>query len=431
MAEMTMEQLQEQIKKQARDVVLEMAKSELKPDVNMETVKAFVEEKLNELPSDLFKGQAQAKYSGIYSGNGVKTDIGENKQEPGIKMARVIKARQYAKMNDLKPDEALKKLYGHDEEFVSEYKSLVDDARTKGVEVVGDGGYLVPEVYVAEIIPLLYAMTFIEKFAIRRVPLSTGKTTIPKRISGTDAKYVGEKQGKNAKNPKYKSLTLSSKTLMVKTVVSMQFIESTTFSADQYVRDDMVIQAALEMNRAMLFGSGSEYEPTGLDNVKGINSNKTTDAFVVDIDNQFDEFVFPVMNANADFTSPGWVFNAAAYKAFRSVRDGDGRLINRMELREGSLENYPVAMFNEIPVDDANEGRTAVYFGDWGDVIFGEQMAVRTSESDSATFTDENGDKVDAFDQNMVVIKMTMMHDWVFARPEVFVKKYIKTNPTV
>ena len=51
------------------------------------------------------------------------------------------------------------------------------------------GGFLIPEVYLDEIIGLLYNKTVIKELGARTIPLETGNINIPRMTSGTRATW--------------------------------------------------------------------------------------------------------------------------------------------------------------------------------------------------------------------------------------------------
>lgn len=53
-----------------------------------------------------------------------------------------------------------------------------------------DGGYLVPEVYASEIIPLLRDKAIVLKLGASTLPMDRGNLNLPKMTSGVSASYV-------------------------------------------------------------------------------------------------------------------------------------------------------------------------------------------------------------------------------------------------
>lgn len=348
-------------------------------------------------------------YEGIYAGSPTLDKAGNVKNEPGIKLARYMKAKYVSQTDGINIKDAAKAMYAFDKDFVDDFE--------KQVSVSGDGGYLVPEAYAAEIIPLLYAKTAVVELGARRIPMPNGNINIPKNIGGTDAQYIGENKAKNAKNPKYKNVKLTGKKLRTKVVISNDLLRSTSYEADMFIRDDMVQQSKLAMDYAAMFGSGSEYAPRGIKNT--VDVHKSTVGALPTASN----ITGPpqaVEGSNANMVRPGWIFNSVFKWLVYNITDGNGAFIYRDEMDKGKLLGFPYVVSNQIPTGTTGKNVTDVFFGDFAEWLIGDQLTLEMKVFDQASYKDENGVTQSASDNDQTVFQGLMIHDMAASHGEVF-----------
>ena len=400
----------EDIAKMAAQMATESLKTVLE-EIVPKSNEAIVESMKGIIDKALEAGEkARVKsYEGIYAGSVTKDLSGNQRTEPGIKLARFMKAKYVSAINDTSIIEAAKSMYSHDSEFLEDFE--------KQVSVSGDGGYLVPEAYAAEIIPLLYAKTAVVELGARIVPMPNGNLNIPKNIGGTDAQYIGENKAKNAKNPKYVNVKLSAKKLRTKVIVSNDLLRSSAYEADMFIRDDMVQQSKLAMDYAAMFGTGGEYSPKGIKNTA--NVNKATVGAVPSATN-ITSPVKAVEGNNANMVSPGWIFNSEFKWLVYNITDGNGNFIYRDEMDKGRLLGFPFIVSNQIPTGTTGKKTTDVFFGDFAEWLIGEQMALELKIFDQASYKDENGNTQSASDNDQTVFQSLMIHDMAASHGEVF-----------
>lgn len=351
-------------------------------------------------------------YEGIYADMSSTIDIsGKRREEPGIKLARFTKIKMIAKRDDKPLATVAAEMYKHDTEFVEEY--------TKQLSIIGDsgGGNFVPEAYAAEIIPLLYAGTAVMELGARILPMPNGNINIPKNIGGTDAKYVGENKNKNAKNPKYRNVKLSAKKLLSKVVISNDLLRSSSYQADMFVRDDMVNQMQLRMDLAAMFGTGGDSEPLGVKNTSGVN--KVTVGALPNATNTTAP-IEAVETNNAKMISPGWIFNSKFKWLVYNLTDGAGNFLHREEMNRGEYHGHKFKISNQIPTGTTGKNVTDVFFGDWSEWNIGDQLSLEMDTSKDATYADEDGNMVSAWDNDQTVIKGLMIHDMAASHGGVF-----------
>jgi len=291
----------------------------------------------------------------------------------------------------------------NDSEMAREFKALAATQPT-------DGGYLVPEVYADEIIELLYPSTVIYELGARRLAMDHGNLNIPKLKTGTRAMFTGENRKIPKTAPKFGNIRLSSKKLTALIPMSNDLLRSTSFDNDVIVGQDVTKQMALGVDWGAFQGTGGEFQPLGLFNNKAIQNIKVadigTDYAGADgvLTAMFPNFlVASVLKNNVYADALGFVFNTSVEQFFKSLRDNVGGFIFAEEMnKQRTLAGYPYRTTNLI---DTVEGKTKIAFGNWNDLIIGEQGALEIETSREGSWTDEAGNLVSAFEQDQTLIR--------------------------
>ena len=88
----------------------------------------------------------------------------------------------------------------------------------------------------------------------------------------------------------------------------------------------------------------------------------------------------------------------------------------------GKFLGLPYATTNQIPT--STSGLTDLFFGNWADLMIGDQMGMETLTTMEGSWTDENGIQHNAFEENLVGTRALMYDDIGVRHTESFV--YVK-----
>lgn len=306
-----------------------------------------------------------------------------------------------------------------DAEMAREFKAL---ALTSPAE----GGYLVPEVYASEIIELLYPATVIYSLGARRLGMTNGNLNIPKIKTGSRALFNGENRKIPKTAPKFGNLKLSAKKLTALIPMSNDLLRSTNFDNDVIVGQDITKQMALGVDYGALLGTGGEFQPLGIaknENVQNIDVTKLGAEYASGegvLTAAFPNFlVAAVLRNNVYADGLGFTFNTSVEQFLKSVRDNVGSFIFAKEMNEShTLVGYPYRTTNLI---ETIAGKTQIMFGNWNDLIIGEQGALEIETSRDGSWTDDAGNLVSAFENDQTLIRaidnvdIGLRHDESFA----------------
>ena len=306
-----------------------------------------------------------------------------------------------------------------DAEMAREFKAL---SATSPAE----GGYLVPEVYANEIIELLYPATVIYSLGARRLGMANGNLNIPKIKTGSRAMFTGENRAIPKSAPKFGNLKLSAKKLTALIPMSNDLLRSTNFDNDVIVGQDVTKQMALGVDWGALNGTGGEFQPLGITKNKGVQNIDVTalDELYASsagvLTAAFPNYLIAsVLKNNVYADGLGFVFNTSVEQFFKSLRDNVGGFIFAQEMNEnGTLAGYPYRTTNLL---ETASGKTSIIFGNWNDLVIGEQGALEIETSREGAWTDDAGNLVSAFENDQTLIRAInnvdtgLRHDESFA----------------
>lgn len=233
---------------------------------------------------------AQRKYSSLFMGGTASAKKQQKSVPPLVNLARAIKCLDVFGRHDPERAEFYAKKYYEDMSMAREFKAMSATNPTAG-------GFLIPEVYLDEVIELLYSKTVIKELGARTIPLENGNLNIPRMTSGTRAMWGGE--GRK--------------------IASME----------------------------------------------------------------------------------GYLKN---------IKTTTGDYIYRDEMNAGNFLGMPYKVSNQIPTD-SKTGCTEMFFGNWADLMIGDQMGLETYTTLDGTWTDENGVQHNAFEENLTGTRALMYDD--------------------
>lgn len=326
--------------------------------------------------------------------------------EPGIRLARFAKVMALAK-NDV-------------ERAAKIAKTMYDDAvliKALGEGTPSDGGYLVPEEFGQEIIPLLQAQAVIRKIGARMVPMSSNVMNMPRQTAASMASYIGENTNIQVSQPAFGNLKLSAKKLAALVPISNDLIRDASTQADQFVRDDIITALALKGDWAAMYGTGTGDEPLGLKNTPDVEMRSVGAAVDGDV---LASVIGSIMQANVAFLRPGWIFNGIMWSKIYNLKTTTGQYLFRDEMNQGKLLGYPYQVSNQIPVSADTNKTTDIFFGDWAEFMIGENMRIAVDASTEAAYV-VGGNLVSAYSLDQTIIRAIERHDFGARQPKAFI----------
>ena len=322
---------------------------------------------------------AQRKYSSLFMGGTASAKKQQKSVPPLVNLARAIKCLDVFGRHDPERAEFYAKKYYNDTSMAREFKAMSATNPTAG-------GFLIPEVYLDEVIELLYSKTVIKELGARTIPLENG------------------------------NLRLSAKRLEAIVPQTRELLMSTKYSADELFAADLSRRMQLGLDWGALYGTGGEFQPTGIANTPGvekIDAKKMDAQYAADgkLTADFPVYVKSlVMSKNVDDQALGWAFNSFMEGYLKNIKTTTGDYIYRDEMNAGNFLGMPYKVSNQIPTD-SKTGCTEMFFGNWADLMIGDQMGLETYTTLDGTWTDENGVQHNAFEENLTGTRALMYDD--------------------
>lgn len=165
----------------------------------------------------------------------------------GLRLRDELRQKMAAQAKKFDPDEA---------DWIGRKAGL--RAKALGTTVATDGGTLVQQFVLGELIELQRAMEVFSTAGAREVALPpNGRISFPKLTAASTAYWVGEGAAITESQPATDKLDLTAKKLGVFVKMNNELLRFASPSAEGLVRYDMARAAALKADLAMLEGSGA------------------------------------------------------------------------------------------------------------------------------------------------------------------------------
>jgi len=327
----------------------------------------------------------------------------EEKQEKGLRAARIVRALAAAKGDMDKAIAYAKKNYD-DVEVVKALAAGTDTA----------GGYLVPEEYSMEIIEFLRPQSVVRRMGATVVPMATGTLNIPAIAGGSQAAYVGENSEISTQEPTFRNVQLTWKKLAAIVPISNDLLRFSNYQTDAIIRDDLVAAIAQKEDEAFIRGpvSTSQVTPKGMrywahtGNV--IPATGADDLATVTDD--LGKLILALKQANVRFIRPGWLMAPRTEMFLMTLRDTNGNYAFRPEMFTGKLFGYPYAVTTQIPTN-LSTNQSEIYFVDFADAVIGEATQLIIDASSEASYTSD-GVTLSAFAADQTLIRVIAEHDF-------------------
>lgn len=213
----------------------------------------------------------------------------------------------------------------------------------------------------------------------RFMPGLVGNVAFPRQTAAMAANWVAEAPGSDMalSSLSLDQVTLSPRTLQASTTVSRQLLAQSTPAADQIVFDDIIAQHAVALDTAVLYGTGTGNQPTGVGVVAGTNlinmgtnGGQATLARVLEAFREIE--VDNALTDNVTFvTTPQMKYSMAAIVRFAST---DSRTL--WDIDTNTVIGAPAYATNNLPSNltkgTSNGVCHAAIVGDFSQVMVGE-----------------------------------------------------------
>lgn len=301
-------------------------------------------------------------------------------------------------------------------------KSLRDDVKPAALKALSaskfeDSAFMISDAIRDTWIELLYPNVSVLSLNPQILPMPTGSMTLPQKVSGTTYSFVGEAQEPGISQPKVGAKAMRAKKGGSQVAINMDLVRRGGPRVAAYVQDQMIQDAAIGKDLALLRGLGTEHSPLGLyyrssTGIPATTTNPTTPAFA-DVLADLGKVITAQETTNLGFNRAGWTLapRVKNYMMFQCLT-ALGLPYFMEELKGGTLMGFPYRSSTQVPVNlggGANE--SWIMLANYANVIYGETMNTLLKISDEASYHDAGGNLVSAFGQDQMVIQLLEEYD--------------------
>lgn len=200
-----------------------------------------------------------------------------------------------------------------------------NEAEKRALTIGSDsaGGYTVPEPLAAEFIDRLRAKSVVNRAGARTVQMTSSTMAIAKLTGDPSVAWRAEGGSIAESDPTFGRVTLEAKSLACIVKVSRELMADTV-NAGQMIEQALIAAAALELDRAAVFGTGADNSPTGITSTSGINevSMGTNGAAFSDYDKLIDA-IYELHLDNVEQVTAG-IMHPRTGASMAKLKDGNG-----------------------------------------------------------------------------------------------------------
>ena len=167
-------------------------------------------------------------------------------------------------------------------------------------------------------VQMLPFRTLIDKLGVRRVPLVNGNLSIPRMDSTSAISWGGEETVGDTTQPVFGEVNMHAKKLFAKTAITNTLIRSSGVDVEGWIAEDLFRKARIGLDEALLHGTGSQYQPLGLENVTGVQTTGgATTAIGVDMPNDLEALLG---QANVPMENVKWLLSPKGKSWLKSTK---------------------------------------------------------------------------------------------------------------
>ena len=279
--------------------------------------------------------------------------------------------------------------------------------------VVAEGGALIPQDFMAELIELLRAATVVRGASPMTIGMPMGNMTLPRLAGGATAGYQGELDDIALTQEVFDDLNLSAKKLTAMVPVSNDLIRRAPIGVEEVVRDDLIQTLARREDLAFIRGDGTGKSPVGWRTLV-LPENLVTIAGAT-LDNVVDglsALMLILVNGMSRMIRPHWFMNPATLRFIATRRDSVGSFYYKDEIASGQLEGIPWSYTQQIPANLGGGTQSEIYLVDMADTVIADTLNVLVDASDVAAYYGTDGAVVSAFQRDQTLFRVISEHDF-------------------
>lgn len=325
----------------------------------------------------------------------------------------VQKVKNYGQLDKNGVLDVMKKCYPEEKAM----HEIMKKTATAGVPSAG--GFGIPQVLLPEVVEFLHADSILANLGVRKMPMVNGNFTLP-RIDSTSAAYwVNETEAITPSDLGFGAINLRSKKLAASAFISNSALRQNVIGLDKLIADELRINAAELLDYTFLYGAGTENSPRGLKNVSGITSLGSTST-ALGLTTPIDMLV-EMEQDNVKLRNPMWIFSPLGKAWLRSKAFSTGPFAWAEEMSKSkTVEGIPYITSSTVAVDPTSHAYSDFWLVDAAQILWGVAYDLELEISREASFT-SGGSTVNAFQQDLTIVRVIGEHDFGVRHPEAIV----------
>lgn len=276
------------------------------------------------------------------------------------------------------------------------------------------GGYILNPSLTGTIVDLARSASVAMRAGAMTLPMDTREVHVARLTKDPTANWRPEGKEVKASSLAFDRVTLSAKTLAAYVPVSLELIEDASNIAS-IINNALQAALGLSLDKAVLFGIGSEEEPRGIRNAEGIN--KISAVGTPTDYSQVSSAVGDILNENYPGDSSGlaWISHPRDGETYDGLTDTTGQPLQPTPWAS-KLQRLATT---SLPTDEGggNDESVAI-IGDFSQVVVGMRTRGATIRVlDQGSITDEDGVTHNATSELKRIIVAYLRADVALLRP--------------
>lgn len=275
------------------------------------------------------------------------------------------------------------------------------------------GGVTLPRPQAQQVIGLLRPRVTVRASGARIHDMPAGELRNARQATPASAAYGAENAAMIESEPTFDKVEEKFKKLTSLVPVGNSLLRHSSASIAMMVRDSIILEMGLKNDLAFLRFDGSGNLPKGLRQwalAENWEAAVGTDPAVVE--QAIRRIKSKVEDANVAMVAPGWIMRASAKNFLASLRWANGFKVFPSIDDSGTLHGYPIRTTSQIP-DNLGVGgdETEIYFADFAEIMIGDAMQITFGSSSEASYVNQSGDTVSAFQNDLTLMRAIAEHD--------------------
>ena len=280
---------------------------------------------------------------------------------------------------------------------------------------VAGGGGSIPQDIFATIAPLLQAKALVRRSGVVPTPMPRGNISIVRQTGGATFRRVAPNVASNASSPTFGGVNLTSKSMVGSIPIHNDLIRWSALQIDQEVVRASVDGIAVAEDVDFLRGTGVGANVKGMRYIAtaaaGNLLTMTATPDVAKIKGDLRRLVHALASKNVPMSQCFWGFSPREALYLQYLDNSLGARVFP-EMADGTLMGFPFGMSTSIPITLGGGTESEVYLWDAAECAIGDAEDVNVQISTEASYTNESGSLVSAWDLNQTVIKISLANDF-------------------